>query len=200
MKPDFPSEAAFAAAAAKLGCEVAAIKAVAIVEAGQEGAFFDDETPTKLFEPHVFSELTGHKYDGRRVPGVDKDWGVISRRRWMPGTYGPMSKQNIRLDAAAKLDRNAALQATSWGLFQILARNYKIAGFDSVQSFINAMYRSADDHLDAFVNVIIAMKLAPALRAKDWSAFARKYNGSGYRKNGYHTRMAWNYQDLTAAA
>lgn len=202
MKADFPSQQAFARVAARLRCEVAAIKAVSLVEAGPEGAFLSTDEPTLLFEPHIFSRLTNRKYDGYRMPGVALDWGILSRHKWMPGTYGPMSKQHARMDAAARLDRNAALQSASWGLFQIMGMNYKSAGFLRLQDFVNAMYASADDHLEAFANLILTMdvRLAPALRDKDWPTFSRIYNGSGYKTTKHHVRMAWNYNDLTSAA
>ena len=34
------------------------------------------------------------------------------------------------------------------------------------------------------------------LRAKNWAGFARAYNGPGYARRGYHTRMAAAYKRL----
>lgn len=202
QKADFPSDAAFRRVASRLRVELASIKAVSIVEAGTEGAFLITNEPTALYEAHIFSKLTNHKFDGYRMPGVALDWGILSRRKWHPGTYGPVSKQHERIAAAAKLDRDAALQSASWGLFQIMGMNYKLAGYTSLQYFINAMYRSADDHLEAFANVILTMdqRLAPALREKNWPLFSSIYNGPGYKKTKHHIRMAWNYDQLTATA
>lgn len=48
----------YRSAAAKLGCEVAAIKAVAEVEAGSFGGFLSTGEPVILFERHVFHKRT----------------------------------------------------------------------------------------------------------------------------------------------
>ncbi|OOV89142.1 hypothetical protein MF4836_34345 [Pseudomonas sp. MF4836] len=47
--------------------------------------------------------------------------------------YGPYGRpQYERLITAYRLDEEAALQACSWGKFQIMGFNYRAAGFDSV--------------------------------------------------------------------
>ena len=35
--------------------------------------------------------------------------------------------------------------------------------------------------------------MLPDLKAKNWAAFARKYNGASYARRGYHTKMANAY-------
>ena len=49
-------------AAAKLGCEVAAVKAV--IDVASSGGFLPDTRPKILFERHYFSRLTDRKHDG----------------------------------------------------------------------------------------------------------------------------------------
>lgn len=179
-KPQHPSREALVAAAALLDCQVEAIAAVAEVEAGHHGAFLPSGEPVILYEPHLFGRLTAHQFDGAMMPGCTEKWCVLSRRAWAPGTYGPVSMQHRRLQAAAELNRDAALRACSWGLFQILGRNHLRAGHESLQSFVNAMYRSADDHLAAFVSFVRSSSLLlAAIRSQDWDAFARGYNGTG---------------------
>jgi hypothetical protein len=43
------------------------------------------------------------------------------------------------------------------------------------------------------INFIKSAKLDDELRAKNWAAFAKGYNGSGYRANQYDTRLAKAY-------
>lgn len=187
-KADFPSDEAFKHAAVRLCCEEAAIRAVAAVEAGPEGAFLDTGEPVILFERHIFHRLTGGKYDGATAPNVPGAAAVISKRR--PGGYGRYSDQHPRLQGAAALDREAALKSASWGLFQILGVNHAQAGHGTIQSFVNAMYRSVDDHLSAFVSFILKdERLVMALRTKKWADFARIYNGPNYAKNRYDVKM-----------
>jgi hypothetical protein len=201
MKPDFPSIAAFTTAAELLKCDRAAIQAVGRVECGPEGAFFDSGEPAILFEAHRFHALTKGKFAGARAAGIAGEPGVLSRSKWMPGTYGPNSIQHARLAAAAALDRDAALMATSWGLFQVLGEHWKRCGYGSVQSFVNAAYQSADDHLQMFVHFILAdAKLVTALRAKAWATFAAIYNGPGYKANKYDKKLAAAYSVFSAGA
>lgn len=191
-KAQYPSVEAIVAAAKVIGCEPNVIRAIAKVESGPYGAFLDTGEPVILYEPHIFSRLTKGKYDWERVPvvlGVDgpasidpmtAPWRVISRPLWTPRTYGPVSVQHLRLATAAKLDRTAALQSASWGLFQVLGRNYVRAGHSTLQSFINAAYRSVDDHLSMLVSFILTdPRLHKAVRNKQWLDIARYYNGTG---------------------
>lgn len=212
MKADRPTAAAYADAARLLSCEPAAIRAVADVEAGPGGAFLDTGEPVILYEPHVFHRLTGGRYDGAVVPGAPRysdgkpvRWAHLSYPSWRRGWYGPVSRQHQRLAAAVNVDpprtRDAALSACSWGLFQIMGYRHAECGFPELQGFVNAMFRSVDDHLAAFVELIRRdATLSGALRSREWVAFARAYNGPGYAAHGYHLRMAAAYGRHAAAA
>lgn len=190
-KSDTPTAEGYAGAAWLLMTDVASMRAVAHVEAGREGAFFDDGRPVVLFERHLFHRLTDGRWD-REAPDLSNPTA---------GGYGAMNAQHDRLAAAAQLDRMAALKATSWGLFQILGLNYAAAGYTQLQRFINAMYRSADDHLRAFVMFIRHdPRLVDAIRSHDWVAFAFAYNGPAYARNHYDSRMAEAYAALAGHA
>lgn len=182
MSKEVLSEQDFIDAALALNCEVAAIKAVAEVESRQHGFTADDE-PVILFERHVFSKRTGRKYDLTH-PG-------ISNKK--PGGYGKSDEQHARLQEAVALDRKAALMSASWGKFQIMGFNFIHAGFNDLQKFINAMYRSEREQLLAFVNYIKDVQLDRELQQKDWTEFARRYNGPDYKKNDYDTKLAKAY-------
>lgn len=176
---------------------VADIKAVAEVESLGSG-FLPTDEPVILFERHIFSKLTSGKYD--------KSNPDISNKS--PGGYGSNGVQHARLENAAKLDatyydngtvktqpnREAALKSASWGKFQILGMNYKLAGFNSLQEFINAMYNSEEKQLIAFVHFLKNTGLDKPLREHRWADFARGYNGPGYAKNSYHTKLQRAYE------
>lgn len=195
MRAQVPSEEALQQAAVHIGCDLAAIRAVSTVEAGTNGAFLTDTgEPVILFEPHLFSRLTNHRFDfspSAKVPvtsggdrerygGENAKWRLVSRPLWTPGSYGPVSVQHRRLRHAATLDRVAALSACSWGLYQVLGMNYERAGHSTLQSFINAAYLSVNAHLSMFVAFILSdSRLVVALRTRDWELFARHYNGPG---------------------
>jgi len=171
-----------------IGCDVATIKAVKSVESGK-GGFLSNGLPTILFEAHIFSRLTGHKYD--------KTNPDISSRIWNKKLYLGGSYEHQRLDKACKLDRNAGLQSASWGLFQIMGFNYEACGFKTVQEFINAMYKSEGEHLKAFCNFVKNRGMATYLINKQWAKFAYCYNGAGYLLNRYDTKLKQAYELLT---
>ncbi|WP_312076495.1 N-acetylmuramidase family protein [Chryseobacterium sp.] len=173
----------FINAAKTLNCEVAVIKAVAEVESKQDG-FLPTDEPIILFERHIFSKLTKGIFDHSNPN--------ISNRT--PGGYGAVAQQHKRLQSAVALDRNAALMSASWGKFQIMGFNFTLAGFNSLQQFVTAMYSSEAEHLEAFVEYVKNTFLDDELRSKNWAEFARKYNGPDYKKNKYDTKLAAAYK------
>lgn len=182
------SDIDFALAADALGCQVAAIRAVCAVEAPR-GGFLSTGEPTILFERHIFSRQTGRRFD--------KTYPAISNLQ--PGGYLGGAAEHARLGDAAKLDREAALKAASWGKFQIMGFNFAACGFATLQSFINAMYDSEAAQLKAFVGFIKASPgLLRAIQAQDWTTFARLYNGADYAKNKYDTKLAQAFRAAQA--
>ena len=187
------SEQDYIKAAAKLGVEVAAIKAVAKVEARGDG-FLGDHRPKVLFERHVMFRRARSRF------------GDLQARHWAskypdlinatPGGYSSYYGEHERLGrAASKMDRDCALESASWGAFQIMGYHWERLGYASLQQFINAMYRSEADHLDAFCRFILAdATLLKALRTLNWPRFAYGYNGKNYRKNNYAKKMRSEYR------
>ena len=173
----------FAAAATRLGCEEAAIRAVAKVESSRK-PFDELGRPTILYERHLFHRLTSGRF---------ARFGDLSHPEW--GGYGPFAAQYKKLERAYALDADAALKSCSWGMFQILGENHREAGFASVADFVRAMCRTEADHLNAFVSFIEAHpRMHDALRARDWTEFARRYNGPAYHRNHYDERIADAYR------
>lgn len=186
------SEGAYAKAANKLRCDVAAIKAVALVESAGSG-FNPDSTPKTLFEGHWFDRYTKGKFRSANP--------MISYPKWTRQFYGKTWQQEKeRLELATRLDRNAALMSTSWGMFQIMGFHYAKCGFKTVQQFVNAMYKSEDSQLDIFVEFIIQSSLDDELRELRFADFARLYNGPSYKVNQYDKKMQAAYDKFKKAA
>lgn len=176
--------------ASKLGVEAAALKAVIEVEAKSSG-FNQDGTPVILYERHKF-------YEGLQAI----NW-ITKSKEWFkqypdlcnpsPGGYGKYSEQHGKLARASKLNREVALESCSWGLGQVMGYHWKSLCYESLQSFINAMYKDEASQLDAMCRYISVNNLVNAAKSKDWKAFARGYNGKNYAINSYDTKLATAY-------
>ena len=189
MKPAL-TEQDFIDGAKLLDCSVAAIKAVCQVEAPR-GGFNPDDTPVTLFEGHKFHKFTNGIYDNLAPD--------LSYPTWTRSYYGKTwQAEQSRLQRAMLLNRAAALKSASWGKFQIMGFNYALAGFSTLQRFINAMYKGEGAQLKAFVSFVRNSGLAPALQAQDWAGFASGYNGPAYAENAYDERLAQAYSDALA--
>jgi hypothetical protein len=171
-------------AAASLGCDAAAVKAVITVEAGPGGGFLSDGSgrPKILFEAFDFSRATGGVYDATHptISAPSSDWKL----------YVGGAGEYARLAQAMTLNPTAALASASWGLFQIMGNNFKLAGYESVQTYVTAMCQGEGPQLAAFVSFCELAGLARFLVAHDWASFALHYNGVLYKKNQYDTRLA----------
>jgi len=194
------SQADLDRAAAELAVDRAAIKAVYEVEAG--GAGFLGLRPKLLFEGHVFWRLL---QDEGRDPAVlahgNED---ILFPQWTAAHYRGGLAEYARLARAQAIDAIAATQAASWGLFQIMGMNHVAAGFPDVDGFVAAMNRSEAAHLDAFSAFLIGTRsgtgsLRDLLAARNWPAFARAYNGPGFRKNRYDERLRSAYERVSVS-
>lgn len=176
------TEGAIEQAARTLGCEIAAIRAIIDVES--RGGFLPDGRPRILFERHYFSRLTERAHDDSAPEISAPDWG---------GYRGGASEHD-RLQQALGLAPDAALRSASWGAFQIMGDNHKAAGFADVRSFCDAMCDFEDEQLEAFVAFIQARGLADELRRRDWTSFARAYNGPHYARNRYDAKLQAAYE------
>jgi hypothetical protein len=82
--------------------------------------------------------------------------------------------------------------------------NHAAAGFDDVDAFVAAMNRNEAAQLDAFAAFLVGTRsgghsLRDLLAARDWPAFARAYNGPGYRQNRYDEKLARAYARVSAS-
>lgn len=155
----------------------------AFLDVETTGSGFDNQgRPKMLFEPHVFfRNLTGAK----RAQAVAQG---LAYQRWGQSPYPRDSYP--RLKSACAIDETAALKSASWGLGQVLGENHIAAGYSTPQAMVAAMMADEELQLEAAINFIKYHKLDIALRKHDWAAFAKGYNGAGYRKNAYDTKLA----------
>jgi len=174
-----------AAAATAMQCEPAAIWAVCDIESAG-GGFLPDKRPKLLFEAHVFGRLTHHQWDASHPN--------ISSPVWNRALYGAAgAHQYDRLNEAIQLDRGAALQSASWGMFQILGLHYAACDFPDIDHYVAAMCASEGAQLAAFVAFCRRTRLDRYLRVCDWTQFALAYNGPSEAENGYDSKLAAAY-------
>ncbi len=175
------TEQQFEDSALRIGCKVAAIKAVKDIESSG-GGFLSTGFPKILFEPHIFwKELKKAKL----IPVLSE----ICYPIWKTKPYGSVDSQPARLDKAVKINRNCALMSASWGLFQIMGYNYKTCGCKTIQEFVNRMMKDEDEQLELFTTYIINSNLDDELINEDWAGFARGYNGAAYARNNYDKKL-----------
>lgn len=163
-----------------MGCDVSMVRAVDAVESAGRG-YLPSGKPKILFEGHLFHKHTNGKFD-RSHP-------TISYAVWTKSHYKGGEAEYSRLEEAYKLDPIAALRSTSWQRFQILGDNYAMCGYSSVESFVEAMFQSEDNSLEAFTLYIMHRGLRDAMRRHDADAVAYGYNGASYRRNQYGVRI-----------
>jgi hypothetical protein len=175
-----------ASVASGLGVNEPGVWTVLHVETSGCG-FLPDRRPQILYERHIFSKLTGGRFDD----------GDISAPT--AGGYGPTgAHQYDRLAQAIALDRQAALQSASWGLAQVMGMNYGAAGFPDIETMVGAMCDSEDAQLAAFAAFLKSSKLEGALQRQDWTSLARGYNGPNYAENNYDSKLSAAYDKYSA--
>ncbi len=163
----------------------------AFLEVETSGGGFDTHgRPKMLFEPHRFyANLSGAK----RTLAVKAELAYAS---WGAKPYPADSYP--RLTKALAIDETAALASASWGIGQIMGENHVSAGYASVQAMVAAFLDSEAEQLEAAVRFIKAEHLDDELRAHNWAAFARGYNGAQYAKNAYDRKLAAAFKKWAA--
>lgn len=171
------------AVAGLLGVTVAKVRAVREVESNGRGVHPETRRPTILFEPHVFHRETKGRFSGSHPDLSYPKWG----EKPYPATQ---AQRYAQLVAAMALDETAALRSASWGGYQVMGFNHRACGFDTVQAFVREMVRGDRGQLLAFAAFVKANPaMLAALRAGDWSAFARLYNGPAYAQHAYDQKL-----------
>lgn len=186
--PDYPlTDADFILAANELGVEPYKVEAIAKVESS--GNPFVNGIATILFEPHIFSRLTEHRYD-KIAPN-------LSSRYWNRKLYpGSQKGRWQQLMDAVAIDVDAGFSAASYGAFQVLGLHYRLVDAFSPWSFAWRQCQTEGDQLDAFIGFVKGNGLIKALQqarpgdADSCIPFVRAYNGTAFRENNYHIKFA----------
>jgi hypothetical protein len=177
--------------ATAIGVEPAALLAVIELEsAGVVTARIGDrDEPLIRFEGHYFDRrLKGAALERARREGLaDPRAGAVTN----PSTQ--IARWRL-LNRAIEIDAVAALESCSWGVGQVMGAHWQWLGYDRVEKLVNTARSGVAGQIGLMALYILKADLAGALRRRDWAAFARGYNGPGFAKNGYHTKLAAAYR------
>ena len=187
-------------AANALLVEVEVVKAIKDVESGPAGSFLFSNHPTILFEGHIFWQ----QLKNRHIEPKDHQDSDILYQTWNKDHYVSGVAEYVRLQKARYINIDAANASASWGLFQIMGKNFEACGCKSVEEFVRRMSTSEGEQLNLFVEFIKYHKMQRYLKPDytgkiPWAEFALRYNGKGYKKNQYDTRLEnayWNHKKL----
>lgn len=184
------TEEDFRLVAEELGVETAVIKAVVAIEAGsQMKGFWAPGVPVINFDQKMYARfrLKAESKAGAKGEKVPAGLTGYALREW------------TQLINARKVNAQGANLGTFWGMFQIGGFNYRKCGCESVDEFVRLMAYSELEQLELFAAFITNCGMLADLKNKNWAGFSRKYNGPGYARRGYHTKMAAAYKKYKAA-
>ncbi|GIW57567.1 MAG: peptidoglycan-binding protein [Candidatus Dojkabacteria bacterium] len=153
------------------------------------------------FEPHWFVKIHNrknanklslkyvngkyHVYDGKKLVltnGVelqDEEWEAFNK--------------------ALKYDAEAAYEATSYGMPQIMGFNHKAAGYSSAEEmFVKFRDGGEEEHIRAFLRFLANTGLMNLLKEMKIADFAYYYNGPAYKRFKYDKRILLFYNNIKA--
>jgi hypothetical protein len=94
------------------------------------------------------------------------------------------------LKRASAIDRDCALQSTSWGIGQVMGVHWNWLCFASVDALVAEARSGLEGQAELMIRFIEKAGLREALENQQWRAFARGYNGPAYASNRYDTKLA----------
>lgn len=165
-------------------CAVIAIESGGKMSTNINGA----AKPLIRFEGHYFDRrLNGHqKTTARNQNLAHPKAGRIKNPRGQGARYQLLAK-------AQKINHQAAIESTSWGLGQVMGAHWNWLGYASADALMQEALSGFEGQLRLMLRFIVKSNLRPKVRARDWKGFARTYNGPNYKKNRYDTKLARAY-------
>lgn len=165
---------------------------LAIVDKESVGAgFLTNGRPVILFERHKFYQFTKAKHGETLAEKWRKENSNICFPVWTADAYIGGVGEWSRFEIARTMEAELAMLSTSWGLMQVMGFNFHVCGYETVQDMVEDMMNSEVQQMKAAVNFIRKQpNLYQAMKARNFEGVARAYNGAGYKKNNYDTKLA----------
>lgn len=189
------SAAHIADVASALQVETAALKAVLEVECRGSG-FYRSGRLTMLYEPHIV-----YRYSSGDVRVKLVRMGLASLSAGAIPYPPTEAERYAQFNQCALVgDIELACKSCSWGLPQGMGFNHKPFGYASAEEMVRAFAQKGEaEQIEAMGRFIAANPaMHRALRNTMWATFAKAYNGTGYAKNRYDTKLATAYLKFKA--
>lgn len=173
--------------AEEFGIDPAGLLAIAEVESNGVAfaRFLGRREPLIRFEAHYFDRrLSGDKRAAARVKGL-----AAPMAETIPNPKEQAARWSM-LEKAAAIDAKAAYESTSWGLGQVMGAHWAWLGYASVHALVGEARSGAASQARLMARYVDKAGLREALNRRDWAAFARAYNGPGYKQNAYDRKIA----------
>lgn len=173
------------------------VKTVMLVESA--GAGFSQNGLIKIqFEPHIFHRELATKKISSTLQFLGGTLYKLTIGNFiMENKVDVQSKEWEAFNKAIEINEDAAYRATSFGLGQIMGFNCKLAGYTTAKEMAEDFKKGEYYQLKGMMNFIKSQsRMFKALQEKDWETFARYYNGAGYKKFSYDTKLAETYSKL----
>ena len=156
------------------GLKTSRVQAIKEVESG--GIGFDSVTGKIIiqFEPAWYKKMAPYTPSGKwSLNGVERQ-----KQEW------------IAFNDAYFRSPDAAMQATSIGLMQVMGFHYKRLGFSSVGEMWTFAKQSEKNQLWLGLEFLRTDKIIfKALIDGNWKVVAKRYNGAAYWKLGYDKKL-----------
>lgn len=169
--------------AQSIGLTFAELMAFIAVESG--GTAFINGRIVIQFEPRWFK---------KKAPFAPSGKWSINRVENQVNEYKAFSE-------AFGLNKKAAMEATSWGLGQIMGYHYARLGYKSVDDMVDDFKKGEYQQVQGIAKFIATSPaLLKAIKAHNWHLVAVHYNGAGYKavadeygREPYNLAMAKEY-------
>lgn len=174
-----------------LNIEVASLAAIIEVESG--GVIFakgmSGQYPVIRWEGHYFY---------RFLKGVERDLavreGLASPNAGAVKNPSDQASRYRMMHRGMDINATSALSSVSMGVGQVMGSHWKALGFKSPAAMFERAMSGFKGQVEIMLAFIVENGLVDELQRRDWSAFARAYNGKNYAKHGYHTKIAKAYK------
>lgn len=136
-------------------------------------------------EGHYFYRLLS---GAQRTEAMNK--GLAAKKAGtvhVPGKYEAVYAMFNRMVA---INKEVACQSISMGIGQVMGAHYQKLGYASAQDMFKHCCAGLDGQVEVMLRFITASpSLTRAAQTLDYTAFAKGYNGPGYKKNRYDTLL-----------